>query len=178
MRAYRLGKRAPAVDRTQRRIVEAARELVAAGGAPSVGAVARRAGVSRITVYNHFGSRSGLIQSLVEPAAAGGLSDAPPREQLRRLILECCARWAAEPALYRHLPPPSGPDEVERRLAERLAAADELRPGCSIREAEDVIGALVSFPLFDRLHRDGRRPPAAVAEILTRLAQGVLQYHP
>lgn len=178
MRPYRLGKRGPAVDRTRRRVLEAARELVAAGATPSVGAVAQRAGVSRITVYNHFGSRSGLIESLVEPVAADGLVDAPPMEQLRRLISERCARWAGEPALYRHLPPPAGPGDVERGLAERLAEADELRPGCSIKEAEDVIGALASFPVFDRLHRDGRRPPGAVAEIVMRLAQGVLQYHP
>ena len=33
-------------------------------------------------------------------------------------------------------------------LAERLAASDQLRPGCSLREAEDVIGAITSFPVF------------------------------
>jgi hypothetical protein len=59
-------------------------------------------------------------------------------------------------------------------LAERLAASDELRPGCSIKEAEDVIGALTSFEVFDRLSKDGRRSPAAVAEILGRLASGIL----
>lgn len=178
MRLYDLGKRRAAVERTHRRIVDAARELVAAGTAPSVGAVARRAGVSRVTVYNRFGSRSRLMDSLVETELRGDLGEGSPREQLRRLISERCVRWAAEPALYRHLPPPPGTGEVERRLAARLAEADELRPGCSIKEAEDVIGTLVSFPVFDRLHRDGRRPAAAVAEILMRFAQSVLAYHP
>jgi hypothetical protein len=63
---------------------------------------------------------------------------------------------------------------VSRQLAERLAANDELRPGCSIKEAEDVIAALTSFAFFDRLYKDGRRSPAVVAEILARLASGIL----
>src|SRR5579864_1645088 len=178
MRAYRLGKRQPAVDQTRQRIVSAARDLVAAGTPPSVGAVARRAGVSRITVYNRFGSRAGLLGSLVRiepPAQVGGT----PREQLRGLLADSCRRWSFEPALHRNLPaPPAVPDETLRVLAERLAEEDELRLGCSIKEAEDVIAALTSFAVFDRLHRDGRRSPAAVTEILGRLAGGILAYHP
>ncbi len=178
MRSYGLGKRAAAADQTRRRILEAARELVAKGAPPSVGSIARRAGVSRITIYNRFGSRAGLIESLAAPDAAAALPDAPPREQLRTLLLESCSRWAAQPALFRHLPAAGAAGGTERRLAERLAESDELRPGCSIKEAEDVIGALTSFAVFDRLHHDGRRPPAAVAEILMRLAGAVLAYHP
>jgi hypothetical protein len=62
----------------------------------------------------------------------------------------------------------------DRRLAERLAAADELRAGCSIKEAEDVIALLKSFPTFDGLHQDGRRSAGAVAGILMRLATAIL----
>src|SRR5216683_3350668 len=119
-----LGKRQAGVDRTRAAVLTAARELVAAGGGSnlSVGAVARRAGVSRLTIYNRFGSRSELL----------------------------------------------------RAVAERLASADQLRPGCSLKEAEDVIGALTSFEVFDRLHLDGRRSSAAVADILMRLAGAIL----
>ena len=173
-----MGKRQAAADHTRRRILDAARELVAAGRTPSVGSIARRAGVSRITVYNRFGSRAGLLQSLLAPDAPATRPDAPPREQLRALLADSCARWATQPALFRHLPAPSGEGDGARRLAERLAESDDLRPGCSIKEAEDVIGALSSFAVFDRLHHDGRRPPAAVAEILLRLAGAVLAYHP
>ena len=62
----------------------------------------------------------------------------------------------------------------DRALAERLAGADLLRPGCSLKEAEDVIGAITSFPVFDRLHKDGRRSQAAVVEILVRLASTIM----
>ena len=171
------GRRA-AAEHTRDKIRAAARELVAAGRPATVGSIAQRAGVSRITIYNRFGSRAELIASLALPLAPAPPPDAPPREQLRLLLVESCARWAAQPALFRHLPTPAGDGAAARPLAERLAAGDELRPGCSIKEAEDVIDALCCFAVFDRLHHDGRRPPAAVAEILFRLAGAILAYHP
>jgi hypothetical protein len=177
-RPYRLGRRQASVDRTGEAILAAARQLVAEAppGLVSVGAVARRAGVSRLTVYNRFGSRAGLLRALVPEPGRSDLEGTDPREALHRRLLDASGAWAADPSLYRHLPTTAemAEPELDRRLAERLAAGDALRPGCSIKEAEDVIGALSSFALFDRLHRDGRRSPAAVAEILMRLAAGIL----
>jgi hypothetical protein len=87
-------------------------------------------------------------------------------------------RWATDPALFRRLPElglaESGSPGADHSLAEQLAAADQLRPGCSLREAEDVIGTLTSFATFDRLYKDGRRSAIAVAEILLRLASAIL----
>jgi AcrR family transcriptional regulator len=174
-RAYHLGRRQASVDRTGQSILAAARELVSEGSAASVGAIARRAGVSRITVYNRFGSRARVLQSLAPPLEPAEPAEPDPREALRQHFLRACTTWAAEPALFRHLPGAAASDSpIERRLAELLLAADALRPGCSIREAEDVIAALAAFPVFDRLHKDGRRSPAAVAEVLMRLAGGIL----
>jgi AcrR family transcriptional regulator len=178
-RTYQLGKRQARVDKTRASILRAAQEEVAAGEALSVGRVARRAGVSRITVYNQFGSRSGLLQALSPRVPAPGLelpAGTNARDLLERHISAACSAWAAHASLFRHLPR-SGHDEgsgLNRQLAERLAASDELRPGCSIKEAEDVIAALTSFEIFDRLYKDGRRTPAAVAEIIARLASGIL----
>ncbi|HEX2648269.1 MAG TPA: TetR family transcriptional regulator, partial [Candidatus Dormibacteraeota bacterium] len=62
-RSYRLGRRQASVDRTAASILVAARELVAGGSRASVGEIARRAGVSRITVYNRFGSRARVLES-------------------------------------------------------------------------------------------------------------------
>jgi AcrR family transcriptional regulator len=181
-RSYQLGRRQGAVDSTRLAILAAAREMVASGGPGfSTGAVAKRAGVSRITIYNQFGSKPGLLRALAADAhnrigaAAPELSD--PGDQLRRRIADSCARWAADPALFRRLPQ-NGELETEdpndRALAERLAAAGRLRPGCSLREAEDVIAAITSFAVFDRLHKDGRRSQTAVVEILMRLASTIL----
>src|SRR5579859_397525 len=178
-RAYRLGRRQPSVNRTRAAILAAARDLLADGPAValSVGAVASAAGVSRLTVYNRFGSRGGLLDALapkVERATAEQGTD--PIESLRQRISSACSTWSADPALYRRLPAGSkqGEPEADRVLAERLAAADRLRPGCSIKEAQDVIGVLTAFETFDRLHQDGRRTVTVVAEILMRLAGGIL----
>lgn len=179
MRAYRLGRRQPAVDRTRASILAAARDLLA--GAPagtlSVGAVAAKAGVSRLTVYNRFGSRAGLLDALA-PRLSPFPTDLPsaPVDRLRQRISGACSAWAADPALYRRLPTGSVRVEPEanRVLAEALAGADRLRPGCSIREAQDVIGVLTAFETFDQLHQDGRRTAAAVTEILMKLAGGIL----
>lgn len=184
-RDYRLGLRQGAVDRTRTAILAAAREQLTAGDRPSlsVGAVARRAGVSRLTIYNRFESRAGLLRALIDEARTG--APAPPeteigdvRARLRQRITESCVRWALDPSLFRRLPAvgqiENEPPDANRPLVEQLAAADQLRPGCSLKEAEDVIGALTSFATFDRLHKDGRRSPTAVADILMRLAGAIL----
>ena len=170
---------------TRARLLSAARELVARGDGPlpSAGAVARHAGVSRLTVYHHFGSIGGLMSALVSAAAPPAAADGPelrPVEALRLAILSACEHWAAEPALYRRLPAAAGAGygAAGHELALALANADELRPGCSLREAEDVIALLTSFAPFDRLHQDGRRSSAAVGAILFRLAGGVLKQAP
>lgn len=182
-RGYRLALRRQAeVDRTRSSILAAARELVSeVGPDASVGKVAEQAGVSRITVYNQFGSKAGLLEALsVEarpplPEMQAVEPGADPVDDLRRHIEQACAAWAANPRLYRQLArrEQGNSSDSNRALAERLAAADRLRPGCSIKEAEDVIGILTSFPVFDRLHKDGRRSPPAVAEILLRMASGL-----
>ena len=176
-RPYRLGKRQDLALRTRASIVRAAHEEVAEGATLSVGRVARKAGVSRITIYNQFGSKDGLLRALRprlpdEERPAGG--DA--RTELRERISGACSVWASQAPLLRHLPRTDQEEESgpHRRLAERLAAADALRPGCSIKEAVDVIGALTSFEVFDRLYKDGRRSAAAVSEILLRLTAGIL----
>jgi AcrR family transcriptional regulator len=183
-RNYSLGRRQAAVDRTRSTILAAARDLVTElGRDSSLGKVAERAGVARITVYNQFGSKAGLFHALTSGARPtferpADEHDSDPREQLRSRIAQASATWAADPALYRRLQEHglwAGEDsEVDRRLAQDLAAGDHLRPGCSIKEAEDVIGILTSFEAFDRLHKGGRRSPSVVAEILARLAASAL----
>ena len=165
-RTYQLGRRQASVDRTSERILAAAQAELERGSALSVGAVARAAGVTRATVYNRVGSRSELLRRLA-PAPAPATTD------VEGFLAARTGRWAANPALYRHLPE-ADETETTRRLAEDLARLDLLRPGCSIKEAHDVLAALGSFPVFDRLHQDGRRTTAAVAEILMRLARGIL----
>jgi AcrR family transcriptional regulator len=183
-RSYQLGRRQAEVDRTRAGILAAARDLVAElGPAASIGKVAEHAGVSRITIYNQFGSKAGLLEALTaEPGSVP--PDPPPLEagdpvdDLRRRVGYACAAWAENPDLYRQLTGHgrhARQADADHALATRLAANDRLRPGCSIKEAEDVVGILVSFSVFDRLHKGGRRSPAGVAEILMRMASGLMR---
>jgi hypothetical protein len=174
-RKYSLGRRQASVERTAASILAAARLELAGATARglSVGAVARRARVTRATVYNRFGSRQGLIAALAPDSGAPPSMAGDPRDAVHEYLSSRCAQWAVNPALYRHLAATED-GGVARSVAERLASTDALRPGCSLREAQDVLGALGSFPTFDRLHQDGRRSAPAVAEILMRLAGAIL----
>jgi AcrR family transcriptional regulator len=183
-RKYHLGRRQAAVDGTRAAILAAARDELASGvPGLSAGAVARRAGVSRLTIYNRFGSKAGLLRELaagsrpVPARLAAEQSD--PLDQLRQRVADSCTSWSADPALFRNLRAVGseqvGASNGDRELAERLAASGRLRPGCSLKEAEDLIGAITSFEMFDRLYKDGRRSTGAVTEILLRLASTILQ---
>jgi AcrR family transcriptional regulator len=70
-----MARRQEAADETRGRILNAARELLASPGAPSrfsLDAVARKAGVARMTIYHRFGSLGGLLQSLCDSLALSG----------------------------------------------------------------------------------------------------------
>ncbi len=171
IRGYRSPHRESAAARTRRAILQAAQALLRdRPGEPTVGAIAAQAGVSRLSVYHHFGSRAGVLAAVAEAAHASSRSGGT---DIRSFIAEAVAHWASDPPLFRRLTKPDG-DERPRELAARLAVDDRLRPGCSLKEAEDVIAVLTSFAAFDRLHQDGRRSTAAVNEILMRMAGSIL----
>jgi len=167
---------------TRASILAATHELVAAGSKrqPTIGEIASRAGVSRLTVYHHFGSHAGLLDTLATESrpTPQGMAEAGALEQLRTRIRQSCEHWARDPALFRRLPGAveSGFSDQDRELAHRLAAEERLRPGCSLKEAEDVIAVLTSFAAFDRLHQGGRRPASSVVEILVRMAGAILHF--
>jgi hypothetical protein len=108
---------------------------------------------------------------LTAVAAEAGSPAPAATGDLRSFVATAVAHWATDPPLFRRVPEPPVPTH---ELASRLAAEDRLRPGCSLKEAEDVIAVLASFAAFDRLHQDGRRSTAAVTEILMRMAGSIL----
>ena len=171
-RHYVSPARAASAARTRQAILRAARSLLREGGRPSVGAIASLAGVSRLSVYHHFGSTAGVGAAVAgEAKAAPALS----RPDLRSLLEAAVRHWATDPPLFRRLPEaPAAPHDELRDLTARLATEDRLRPGCSIKEVEDVLSILTSFSAFDRLHQDGRRSTVAVTEILVRMAGSIL----
>src|SRR5262245_31255191 len=113
-RPYRLGQRQTTAARTRARIVAAVRELLAAPDGIAeftVDAVATQAGVARMTVYNQFGSKMGLLEALFDDLAARGLvsrlipafARPDPREALDELIAAFGSFWQSDRIVIRRI---------------------------------------------------------------------------
>src|SRR5882762_6014920 len=105
-RPYRSPVRDAAADETRARIIAAARTLLGGGKdlpAFSLDGVAREAGVTRLTVYNQFESKRGLLEAVFDDIAQrGGLLDLPAvftepdaGIAMRRFVSVFCRFWAA-----------------------------------------------------------------------------------
>ena len=198
-RPYRLGRRQAAVDRTRARILTAARALLVARGNTdfSIEAVARRARVTRATVYQRFGSRPNLLEALFDDLARQGgmrdLADAfrhpDPEEALARFIATFGRFWTAHRAIHRRL---LALGALDAGLDRTLSARQEWRrqglrvivgrvrerygrPAAdALDETIDLLFALTSFQTFDVL-AGPKRTPAHVAPIVLRVARSILE---
>jgi AcrR family transcriptional regulator len=180
-RPYRAQRRPSRTERTRARILEAVRELLAEGAfhESPVEAVAERAGVSRATLYQHFGSRMDLVDAicdtfavnpaLVEIREAVELPDA--QEALERTVALSARFWASEDPVLGQLygvvaVDPAARALVERqredrrgemrRLARHLRRAGRLRDGLSERDAIDALMLVTSYESFRELREAGR----------------------
>jgi AcrR family transcriptional regulator len=200
-RPYRLGRRQEAADETRARVVAAARELLTARGGVSaftVDAVARQAGVARMTVYHQFGSKQRLLEALFDSLAASGgmgrLASAFRRpdalDALDAFITTFGRFWSADRLVYRRLhalgaiDPELGPalrarEEWRRRglevLVKRLRKQFGRPTAKGAARAVDVLYTLTSFETFDTLAGEVREPADVTPEIrrLARAALGV-----
>jgi TetR/AcrR family transcriptional regulator, mexCD-oprJ operon repressor len=116
-------------------ILDAAERLLERRIRPSIVAVARESGLSRVTVYAHFSTKEELLEAVVRRsvhAATAALEAAepergPPLEALERVV---SASWR----------------EVARHQAIRQATAEELSPDAVRRTHEpaaDLVGRLI-----------------------------------
>ena len=97
-RKYELKKRAEQLEETRRRITEATIELHLTVGpaATQITEIARRAGVQRVTVYNHFPDETSLLSACSAhwrelhpaPDPASWLTANKPGDRLRRGLRE------------------------------------------------------------------------------------------
>ena len=197
-RSYHLGRRQAAVERTQARILKAARALLVARGNPdfSIEALARRARVTRVTVYQRFGTRSKLLEALFDDLARQGgmwdLADAfgqpDPEEALARFVTTFARFWTAHRPIHRRLQALTALDAgLDRTLRARqewrrqglrvIVPRLGQRSGGAAAEAQDetidLLFALTGFPMFDLL-AGPQRTPADVAPIVLRVARAVL----
>ena len=111
-RAYVSSVRTAAAAEKRDRVLKAAAKALRQDASIahfSLDSVAKAAGVTRLTVYNQFGSRRGLLEAVFdEIARQGGLhriadtmAMADPRDALDRLVEIFCAFWNKDPAVGR-----------------------------------------------------------------------------
>jgi AcrR family transcriptional regulator len=194
-RHYQLGKRQAVIDESRRRVLDAARALLAEPtGYPAftVDAVARRADVARATVYYQFHSKAGLLEALCDDLAEEGrMRDLPqafeepdPHAAVRRLIVVFAGFWAADRVVMRRLRALAALDpdvhavitaRDERRrqglevLVGRLGPPGDTQPADAVR----ALLALTSFESFDTMAGQDR-DPGDVVPLVTGLADVVL----
>src|SRR5712691_8465813 len=111
-RAYVSSVRTAAAAAKRDRVIEAAARSLREDASIanfSLDTVAKAAGVTRLTVYNQFGSRRGLLEAVFDDIARqGGLHEladamaiADPLIALDRVVEIFCAFWARDRAVGR-----------------------------------------------------------------------------
>jgi AcrR family transcriptional regulator len=185
-RAYNSPRRIVAATKTRQRIIAAAAAILGTAegiSGFSLQAVADKAGVTRLTVYNQFGLRRALLEAVFdEMAVRGGLhriaavmAGSDPQAGLLQVIAIFCDFWSfGSHALGPlHAAGASDPEfgasvrernERRRRLlsvlVRRMAKDRKLRPK-ALGDLIDVLFALTSFPFFSQLTAAGRTSQAA-----------------
>jgi AcrR family transcriptional regulator len=193
-RAYNSPRRDAAASATRERIVAAAAAILGAADGIrkfSLDAVAKKAGVTRLTVYNQFGSRRTLMEAVFdERAARGGLNriveamqDPDPQAALRRIIGIFCDFWNSDPGTMRLLHAAGASDAEfaesvhernERRrsvlsvVVRRLAEGRALPPK-ALGNLVDALFALTSFAFFWQLTA-GKRTAEAARKMIEEMA--------
>jgi AcrR family transcriptional regulator len=199
-RPYRQRLRAEAAEKNRQGIMDTLYERLRAAPAQpvSVDEIARRAGVSRSTIYLVFGSRSGLFDALTDRLLEGAGYDRieeaarhPDALQTLRGGLEGGVRmYAAHHDVLRVLYAtgkldPDGAGRAiarsERRrfesmgwLANRLHEQERLRSDITPDHAAHVIWLLASFDAYDQLAAGRGLEPEEVIHLLTRTAEHTL----
>jgi AcrR family transcriptional regulator len=201
-RPYRSETRKAAADLTRTKIVAAARDVLVdeeGAGRFSIDAVAKKADVSRMTVYHQFGTREALIEAVMDDLAQrGGLpenlrkafSTEDPHKMLAQFVTAFIRFNATDPMLIRRLMLLSQTEDAiarvhrqERRryaarnVVQRLVAAGLVRAGSSATDAADVLYVLTGFDAYEAL-TIGDRSRTTIERLLQATVQRALGLDP
>jgi AcrR family transcriptional regulator len=190
-----MGKREAATGETRTRILEATRQLLASESETDLGmeAIARRADVSRLTIYYQFKSRAGLLDALYDHLATRGnmrrmaevFHEPDPSVALEKLVRTFVSFWSSDPVVIRRLRGMAAFDAeiaqgIRARDARRHHAAREILTRSVLGKkklsseqqnlAADVLSMLTSFESYDALAKAGHNQTQIVATV-NRLAR-------
>jgi len=181
-------RRAESTAATRQAIIAAAREMLAGTDWRrfTLEAVAARAGVTRMTVYNQMGAKYGLLDAvLTDLTASGGMDslltaarDLPAPEAFAFAVRRTCRFWHAERAVLRPL---FGLAAIDTEIAANLGRREGYRAAQFARltgrtpgdPALTGIVAVTSFPLYDGLGALADHPEPA-ADLVLRMARTLL----
>jgi AcrR family transcriptional regulator len=200
-RPYDLGRRRDQIDENRRRVLDAARTLLAEATtytAFTVEEVAKRANVARATVYYQFGSKTGVLEGLCDLLAEAGhlaelanaFMESDPIEGLARFVAVMGRFWAADRLVMRRLRALAALDpdvgavvsarDARNRsglevLIGRVAAHPDVTMSARPEDAVRVLHTLTSFETFDSLAGHDNDPTNVVGLIseLAGTATGV-----
>jgi AcrR family transcriptional regulator len=193
-RPYQSPRRTAGATMTRERLVKSAGAILSSSDGIagfSLEAVARKAGVTRVTVYNHFGSRRALLEAVFDQTAMlGGLhrigevmaAGSAPQDALLRTVEIFCEFWSFAPTTMGLLHSAGASDpEFETSVRERnerrrqilSVLVNRITAGCAIKREEidnlvDVLFALTSFHFFAQLTA-GKRTATETCDLIRRL---------
>ena len=187
-RRYELKARAEAQEATRARIAAAAAALheELGIGKTTVADIARRAGVQRLTVYNHFPDLRTLLPActahwLVEhpmPDLAAAIALEDPGERLRAMLTALYG-WYREtaPMQRRVFGERATVPELDAWVAESTdpmlaGLADTLATGFAHPQARALVALALDFWTWQRLDREGLGDAAAAALMAGVVSRG------
>ncbi|RHW25723.1 TetR/AcrR family transcriptional regulator [Nocardioides immobilis] len=188
-------------EATKARVVEATRRLLMDGEAYadlSMERIAKEAGVSRATLYLHFGDKRDILAQIAEEIveqrfALGAEVLADPeidRETLRTIVTDMTHRWMADAPLHSAIITLAEQDPDVRQLwvdaIHEVGAmgADLMRrhwgDGPSAAPDPDTIGQVLAWMFERSAHQLARDPEdeARVADAVSEVVWRVFEYRP
>jgi AcrR family transcriptional regulator len=189
-------RREAVAQETRLRILEAARQILAeeSQGALSMDAIARRADVSRLTIYYQFNSRPGLLEALYDYLANRGdmrrmaevFHEPDPQVALEKVVSVFVGFWSSDRVVIRRLRAMAALDaeiaqgiysrDVRRRhiageIVKRIKAASKNEyTEEQLGVTADVIAMLTGFATYDALAAAGHSGNEIIA-IIHRLVR-------
>lgn len=189
------GRDAAAAQTRERIVAAAAKVLGTAEGMQdfSLEAVAKAAGVTRLTVYNQFGSRRAVLEAAFDQVALRGglhrLAEAvalpDPHAAIGQVITIFCEFWSFDRGAIGLLHAAGSSSQefavsvTERNERRRRLFAAVVRrldmPSKVRRDLVDTLFALTSFAFFAQLTGEGRGA-RAVERIIQQLARDAVRH--
>ena len=175
-RPYDLARRQELSDRTREKVLLAARMQLESGGERelTMEALARASGVTRQTIHNLFGTRTGVLEALFDHIALDAgmmrmrevMSSGDGETMLAKFVEVFAQFWARDRLLLKRIHgiaavDPEFGQAVQARNQRRQGAAERVidrlfssRPGLEAAERANRVASLValtSFEFFDAL---------------------------